>query len=150
MRQYYRQADIVILVYDITDAKSFRAIDDYWLREVRENNGNDLAKLMLLGNKVDQDKGRKVKDMQAQGYASKNDMFFFEMSAINAEHYNVLYDAMMTAVKHVMTNGGPCKYRVSQDCNTPQENVQEPDVVFVVQEPAATPQIQNRCKCSLL
>jgi GTPase SAR1 family protein len=41
----------IILVYDVTDKKSFQNID-YWLNRIREN-GDSAAEVILIGNKVD-------------------------------------------------------------------------------------------------
>ena len=55
----------IILVYDITNEKSFKYIDDL----LNSFAGSDLGKIpkMLLGNKSDLDKDRKVK--YEEGYA---------------------------------------------------------------------------------
>ena len=50
-RQYYRGAMGIILVYDITFAKSF-ARTEKWIRNIQENAHNDVKKV-LLGNKCD-------------------------------------------------------------------------------------------------
>ena len=49
--QYYRGAVGIILVFDLTDEKSFANVD-YWLNRIREN-GDKGAELLLIGNKVD-------------------------------------------------------------------------------------------------
>ena len=38
---FYKGADIVILVYDVTQQKSFDEIQNYWVNEVK-NNANSL------------------------------------------------------------------------------------------------------------
>ena len=34
---YYRDASIIILVYDITNKKSFEEIKNYWIKDIRKN-----------------------------------------------------------------------------------------------------------------
>ena len=53
-RSYYRGAAGVILVYDVTEYKSFSNVS-YWLQEARQNNalGSQNMVVMLVGNKVD-------------------------------------------------------------------------------------------------
>jgi 5-formyltetrahydrofolate cyclo-ligase len=34
---FYKEADIIILVYDITKNDSFKEIQNYWLEQVKEN-----------------------------------------------------------------------------------------------------------------
>ena len=48
---YYRGAVGIILVYDVTDTKSYENID-YWLRKIKEIGDQD-AEVILLGNKID-------------------------------------------------------------------------------------------------
>ena len=48
---HYRDADGVILVFDITKRKSFESCID-WLEDMQEN-GCTEAELLILGNKLD-------------------------------------------------------------------------------------------------
>ena len=41
---FYKDAFVVILVYDITRKASFEAIRDYWYNEVKQNGENQLSK----------------------------------------------------------------------------------------------------------
>ncbi|XP_059428090.1 ras-related protein RABC2a-like isoform X3 [Corylus avellana] len=50
-QSFYRGADGIILVYDITDRSSFTAISDFWAKEVGTNNPDCV--MMFVGNKVD-------------------------------------------------------------------------------------------------
>lgn len=50
-RSFYRKADGVILMYDITNAASF-ANCEYWLEEIRQNSTLDVV-IYLVGNQVD-------------------------------------------------------------------------------------------------
>lgn len=40
-----------MLVYDVTDIKSFQNIE-YWINRIREN-GESAAEIILIGNKID-------------------------------------------------------------------------------------------------
>ncbi|UKJ89845.2 Rab GTPase [Theileria orientalis] len=55
---YYRGADGIIMVYDVTDKASFEHIND-WLNEVNKYASEDTCKL-LLGNKCDIEDNRDV------------------------------------------------------------------------------------------
>ena len=39
-KMFYKGADIIILVYDITDQKSFDEIKNYWINEAKNNTDN--------------------------------------------------------------------------------------------------------------
>ena len=50
---YFRKAKGVILVYDITNIKSFESLSERWMTQLNDHsNSDDLAKL-LVGNKSD-------------------------------------------------------------------------------------------------
>ncbi|KAB0396293.1 hypothetical protein E2I00_015528 [Balaenoptera physalus] len=60
---YYRGAMGIILVYDITDEKSFENIQN-WMKSIKENASAGVERL-LLGNKCDMEAKRKVQKEQA-------------------------------------------------------------------------------------
>ena len=49
---FYQDANICILVYDITNKKSFEEMKDYWYNSVLENSSNDII-FHIVGNKID-------------------------------------------------------------------------------------------------
>lgn len=51
-RSYYRGTDGCLLVFDITDRKSFEALPR-WLDEARMNSANPDLSVMLIANKAD-------------------------------------------------------------------------------------------------
>jgi Ras-related protein Rab-2A len=50
-RSFYRKADGVILMYDITNPSSFDNCE-YWIEEIRQNSSLDVV-IYLVGNQVD-------------------------------------------------------------------------------------------------
>jgi len=74
---YYRSADAIMLVFDVTDPESFHNLED-WMTEVRLY---DPKPMMLIGNKVDMTDNRKIEYKQAKEYADKNGMPYMETSA---------------------------------------------------------------------
>jgi len=75
---YFRGAHGVILVYDITDSKSFAQIND-WLKEVKDHAPPN-AVLMIVGNKCDLE-NRSVSTRQGKEFAQNKDALFLETSA---------------------------------------------------------------------
>ncbi|XP_026039762.1 ras-related protein Rab-13 isoform X2 [Astatotilapia calliptera] len=83
---YYRGAMGIILVYDITDEKSFENIQN-WMKSIRENASAGVSR-MLLGNKCDIETKRKVSKETGEKLAKDHGIRFFETSAkssINVE-----------------------------------------------------------------
>ncbi|KAK3526436.1 hypothetical protein QTP70_025468 [Hemibagrus guttatus] len=79
--QYYRKADGILVMYDVTQSTSLMAVHD-WLNQVQKNKA-DGSCVMLLGNKVDMEDGgrRQVTIMQGQKLAEEYQADFFECSA---------------------------------------------------------------------
>ena len=52
---YYRIADIIIIVYDITNFISFKNLK-FWLEEIKKNKRKDNINIFIVGNKYDLNK----------------------------------------------------------------------------------------------
>ncbi|KAK6307202.1 hypothetical protein J4Q44_G00223500 [Coregonus suidteri] len=78
-KQYYRRAQGIILVYDITSSRSFQHIVK-WASDVDEF-APDKVQRILVGNKADEEQKRKVPKEQGNKLAKTYGMEFFETSA---------------------------------------------------------------------
>ena len=76
---YYRGANGIIVVYDITDKESFENIKQ-WLQEI-ERYASDSVIALLIGNKSDLKENRQVSRHTAQEFSQYNNMDFLETSA---------------------------------------------------------------------
>ena len=45
---FYKNADIVILVYDITRRKTFDEMKNYWYQQIKENVTQDISKIFFI------------------------------------------------------------------------------------------------------
>lgn len=79
IRSYSRGAQGILLVYDITNKWSFDSIDR-WLEEV-EKHAPGVPKV-LVGNRLHLAFKRQVQERDAELYAAKNHMAFFEVSPL--------------------------------------------------------------------
>merc|ERR1712212_1169068 len=83
---YYRGAMGIMLVYDITNEKSFENIKN-WIRNIEEHASGDVEK-MILGNKCDMNDRRQVSKERGEKLALEYGIKFMETSAkasINVE-----------------------------------------------------------------
>ncbi|TGZ62373.1 hypothetical protein CRM22_007476 [Opisthorchis felineus] len=76
---YYRGAMGIMLVYDVTNAKSFKNIN-LWMRNIDQHANQDVEK-MLLGNKCDMVDQRQVTREEGQDLANMFNIPFLETSA---------------------------------------------------------------------
>ena len=76
---FIKKADGVILMYDISDLDSFKAIDN-WIKSIRET-GNEKLPIILVGNKCDlSDDKRKISLEEGQDKANEFKIPFYETS----------------------------------------------------------------------
>nr|XP_020469563.1 ras-related protein Rab-15-like isoform X2 [Monopterus albus] len=78
-KQYYRRAQGIVFVYDITDEQSFRHIEK-WAGDVDQYAPGKVQKI-LVGNKSDEELGRRVTQERGSKLAETYEMEFFETSA---------------------------------------------------------------------
>ena len=76
---YYRGAGAALLVFDITNASSFKVLQS-WVNELRANGPPDII-MVLCGNKCDLDEKRQVNKDEAEEYAKSLQSFYIETSA---------------------------------------------------------------------
>ena len=100
---YYQRADCCVLVYDITDRASFEECENYYKNEIK-NNCKPNVKVILVGNKTDLEKQRKVSKEEGINLAEKNKYYFKETSC---EHNFNVADAFETII--IMTNNDMIK-----------------------------------------
>ncbi|XP_066550513.1 ras-related protein Rab-15 [Amia ocellicauda] len=84
-KQYYRRAQGIFLVYDITSERSFQHIMK-WVSDVDEYAPEKVQKI-LIGNKSDEEEKRQVATEQGDKLAKTYGMDFFETSACT--NYNI-------------------------------------------------------------
>ncbi|XP_067855268.1 EF-hand calcium-binding domain-containing protein 4B isoform X2 [Heptranchias perlo] len=77
--QFFRKADGVVLIYDITAAVSFRAVRQ-WLESVQDGAGAEVV-ILLLANKTDLESERQVSSEEGQRLAKECNLIFYECSA---------------------------------------------------------------------
>jgi Ras-related protein Rab-1A len=119
-KNFYSQADGVIVVYDITERSTFDRVRG-WIDSVLEN--KDSVNMILVGNKIDLDNHREVQKEEGMGFALKSSNIpFYETSAkenIEIDH------CIMDLVREIM-NSERRKNKTKGDSldnlNTPDTN----------------------------
>ena len=85
-RNYYKGASGIILIFDVTNIKSFENIKK-WINEIKEEISEKVS-IVLIGNKIDNVKERKITKEQGDKIANEIGTKFFETSAKTGEGIN--------------------------------------------------------------
>lgn len=94
---YYRDAEALLLLYDITNRASFDNIRA-WLTEIGEYAQKDVV-IMLLGNKCDMNHERVIRSEEGENLAKEYGVPFMETSAKTGLNVDVAFLAVAKELK---------------------------------------------------
>ncbi|KAJ8653924.1 hypothetical protein O0I10_010372 [Lichtheimia ornata] len=94
---YYRGAQGVILVYDVSSRESFEALDTWWKEVNTYCSSPDVVK-MIVGNKVDKESSRAVTYKEGAEMARKLQTLFVECSAKTNVGVKEAFEELVTKV----------------------------------------------------
>jgi Ras-related protein Rab-1A len=93
---YYRGAQGIILVYDITDVESFHNVKQ-WLNEIDRYASENVDKL-LVGNKTDLESARAVTKQMAEEFAASLNIKCIETSAKESNNVDDAFRSMALTI----------------------------------------------------
>ena len=93
---YYKGAKGSLLVYDITNPKTFESLDK-WLSDLKTN-GEEKISIILVGNKTDLEDQRKITIEQGKEKAEFYKLAFIETSALNGDNIEKAFNELITDV----------------------------------------------------
>lgn len=99
---YYNSAHAVVIVYDITNKRSFENLP-LWLDDVQRYCKKDAIKL-LVGNKKDLNDKREVDCNMAKEIGSACDIVTMETSAKDDENVDILFDSIAMELSRRLRN----------------------------------------------
>ena len=92
-----RNAEGILLVFDITDKNSFDNIEN-WLEEIKDEFGKEPI-IILFGNKVDEDKEKwKISIEEIEGLSKKYNWDYFLISAKNGIGINEGFSSLVNKI----------------------------------------------------
>nr|XP_011718049.1 ras-related protein Rab-37 isoform X4 [Macaca nemestrina] len=110
---YYRDAQALLLLYDITSKSSFDSIRA-WLTEIHEYAQRDVV-IMLLGNKADMSSERVIRSEDGETLAREYGVPFLETSAKTGMNVELAFLAIAKELK----------YRAGQQANEPSFQIRD-------------------------
>jgi Ras-related protein Rab-6A len=87
---YLKNADCIIIVYDITNKDSFNSLS-HWLNDAK-NNTIEGTIFVICGNKIDLKEKRVVTNEEIDEYIKKENLLYVECSAQNGEGIKELFN----------------------------------------------------------
>ena len=91
---YYRRADCCLLVYDISERKSFDECK-YYSKKIKEKCKENIVTI-LLGNKTDLDYKRQIPSEEGANFSLENGYIFMETSCLKNKN---VADAFQTLIE---------------------------------------------------
>jgi len=117
VRSYYRGAEVLVVVYDITDEKTFENID-FWIKEASDCMNNKPV-IVLVGNKTDLEEERVVERNRGERQARIRRAIFVETSARTRE---CITQPFKLAVKAALKKPSIRKQNISIERSTDEKN----------------------------
>lgn len=102
---FYRDADIGIVTFDLTDEDSFNSAKQ-WIDELHSNRGDGII-IGVAGNKQDLTEKRVVSFQAMQKFAQEHGVIAIETSARTGENVNMLFEDITT--KFIQAGKTPAK-----------------------------------------
>ena len=89
-KMFYKDADVALLVYDITNKKSFEELKNYWVNQVLESSIKKTL-LCIIANKSDLINLEQVDEGEARNYAETINALYFVVSAKDSTSINEMF-----------------------------------------------------------
>ena len=101
-KNYYKGANGILLLYNITNRESFDSLNS-WLTEIKKNANQNLS-LILVGTNCDLENERKVTYQEGKDFARKNGIKFIEVSAKNNINVKEAFDILLEDILNTLSN----------------------------------------------
>ncbi|KAK1308603.1 Ras-related protein RABC2a [Acorus calamus] len=98
---YYRGAQGIILVYDVTRQETFTNLSDVWAKELELHSTNPDCIKILVGNKVDKEDERVVSREEGIALAQEYGCTFLESSARTRENVEKCFEELALKILEV-------------------------------------------------
>ena len=105
VKHYYKGANGVLLIYDITKRDTFEKLE-FWLEDLKENSDNlNNLFIYLIGNNNDLEERREVDFEKANNFAKEKNIPYIEVSAKTGNNIKKLFDEMIKGtLSKIITN----------------------------------------------
>ena len=101
-KSYYKSANGVILIYDITSIQTFDNVKT-WISQIKEQSSQDIV-IYIVGNKTDMEEERKIKTEEGKKLADEYGFPFIETSAKSGLNINETFEDIVEKIDTIYSN----------------------------------------------
>ena len=124
IKNYYRLADCCLLVYDITQKKTFDKIENYYINQLNENT-DSIKKVILLGNKTDLKDKRQISTEEGLKLAEKKGYIFMESSCVDNYNVSSAFETLIEMTNTELKKTNCLNYKKKPKTNVNNNNKKE-------------------------
>jgi len=143
---FYNNAIVFLLVYDVTNVKSFEDID-VWLKTVKEKSHDGIEHFVLIGTKIDLNDDRKVTKEAGEKFAKANGMKFVEVSAQTGAGITDLENILAKIIYEESKKKEEKKEKNENDKKNKKRIIEEDDNGYVSIEEGKPTHSSSLCDC---
>jgi len=100
---FYTHAKVAVIVYDVTNKKSFEEAKNYWYKKIQELDDKDII-IAIVANKYDLYEKRQVSNEEGEAYAKSIKAIFGFTSAKNNTGIKTLFKNIAMKIKQKKNN----------------------------------------------
>ena len=100
---FYTHAKVAVIVYDVTNKKSFEEAKNYWYKKIQELNDKDII-IAIVANKYDLYEKKQVPNEEGEAYAKSIKAIFGFTSAKNNTGIKTLFENIAMKIKQKKNN----------------------------------------------
>ena len=97
-KQYYRNSDGILLVFDVTKFDTFNVLEE-WINSIKNQTSNDII-VVLVGNKIDLN-NKVISDDDIKNFANDNKFKYFLTSAATGKNINEVFDYIVKEIYNI-------------------------------------------------
>ena len=94
-KQYYKNAEGIMIIYDVTSEESFSKIEE-WFKSIIENKRKG-AQVILIANKTDS-VNRVISQEQGESLAKKYEVKYYETSALSGDNVDKAFNELTETI----------------------------------------------------
>ena len=110
-RQYYRESNGILLVFDLNRNKTFLSLTK-WIKEIKEVAPKDVV-IVLVGNKVDLN--REVNKNDVENFAEENNLIYYEISAKDGINVDFAFEKLAKVIIEKMKDENENRLKEKDD-----------------------------------